>query len=228
MFQDNDCVLVIAPHADDEVIGCGATIAKLASNGHEVHVLVLTNASIGAPEHFTPNMIDSIRAEAVESHRILGVKETLFSDLPAPALDQYPSYKIADLIYSCLVKIRPKVVFIPSYSDLHLDHVITHRASLVALRAGRGIDVPVVLSYEVLSETDCYGASLPRPFSPNFFVDVTDYIEKKIEAFSAFKSQIQAYPNSRSIESVRALAQSRGAPNAIEFAESFFVEKIIS
>ena len=78
-------VLVIAPHADDEVLGCGATISKLSKAGCNVYVLISTNASVGAPELFGPDIIRQVRSEALEAHKLLGVKETTFLELPAPA-----------------------------------------------------------------------------------------------------------------------------------------------
>lgn len=91
-------ILVIAPHADDEVIGCGATIAKVCAEGDEVYVLICTNASVGAPELFSADIIKQIRSEALEAHRVLGVKETFFLEFPAPVLDQYPRYKMSNEI----------------------------------------------------------------------------------------------------------------------------------
>ena len=101
-------ILVIAPHADDEVLGCGATMAKLANQGNNVYVLIATNASIGAPELFGPEIIRQVRSEALEAHKLLGIKETAFLELPAPALDQYPRYKIANEIASVIRRLSQR------------------------------------------------------------------------------------------------------------------------
>ena len=89
-------VLVIAPHADDEILGCGGTISKHIEQGDSVYVAVMTNASIGAPELFNEEQIKETREEAKRSHKYLGIKETFFFDFPAPQLEQYPQYKIAN------------------------------------------------------------------------------------------------------------------------------------
>ena len=81
-------ILVIAPHADDEVLGCGGTIKKKAREGDEVYVLIMTNAHVGAPELFSENLISRVRGEALKAHVLLGVKQTVFFDFPAPVLDQ--------------------------------------------------------------------------------------------------------------------------------------------
>ena len=88
-------ILIIAPHADDELLGCGATIAKKIDNGDNVYVLVMTNAHIGAPELFSEDNIYTVRAEAKKAHAFLGIKETVFLDFPAPKLDQHPSYQMS-------------------------------------------------------------------------------------------------------------------------------------
>ena len=91
-------ILVIAPHADDEVLGCGATMAKACANGDEVYVLICTNASVGAPELFSEDIIKQIRKEAVTAHKLIGIMETFFLEFPAPVLDQYPRYKMSNEI----------------------------------------------------------------------------------------------------------------------------------
>ena len=87
-------ILVVAPHADDEVIGCGGIIAKYAKRGYNVYVAIMTNAHLGAPELFSADMITKVRKESKMAHKILGVKETFFYDFPAPKLDTTPSYQI--------------------------------------------------------------------------------------------------------------------------------------
>ena len=89
MFKN---ILVVAPHADDEILGCGATIYKMIQEGHNVYVLIMTNASKSDPNIFPEKGIQRVRTEALEAHRLLGVKQTFFFDFPAPALDQYPGY----------------------------------------------------------------------------------------------------------------------------------------
>lgn len=217
-------ILVIAPHADDEVLGCGATMAKLAHQGNNVYVLIATNASIGAPELFGPEIISQVRSEALNAHKMLGVKETAFLELPAPALDQYPRYKMANEIASVIRKFNIEVVFIPHRGDCHKDHTIIHECAMVACRPLANSTVKEVYAYETLSETE-WGEPVPSDFFvPTKYVTFSEEeFEIKLKAMSCFKSQLYAFPASRSLEAIEALAKFRGATVSKMRAESFEV-----
>jgi LmbE family N-acetylglucosaminyl deacetylase len=220
-------ILVIAPHADDEVLGCGATIAKLASLGNEIHILVATNAHIGAPEIASAKGIERVRNEALEAHKILGVKETHFEDFPAPALNAYPEFKISVAIAKLLEKIKPDILFLPHPGDLHQDHKAIYRAALVAARPQGNYSIKEIYCYETLSETEWAPYQGDNFFKPNYFIDVTNFIEKKLEAMKCFNSQLKVFPHSRSIETIMALSTLRGNTVGVKNAESFEVERII-
>ena len=147
-------ILVVAPHADDEVLGCGGTIAKHTRLGGTVYVAIMTNAAVGAPELFGFDGIDAVRVEAIKAHKILGVKETLFYDFPAPQLDQYPQYKIANALSALIKEKNIDTLYIPHKGDLHLDHGVIYNASLVAARPLPGQSIRHIYAYETLSETE--------------------------------------------------------------------------
>ena len=217
-------ILVIAPHADDEVLGCGATMAKACAKGDEVFVLICTNASVGAPELFSAELIKQIRSEAVTAHRLIGIKETFFLDFPAPALDQYPRYKMSNDISAVIRKIGADTVYIPHRGDCHKDHAIIHECAMVASRPLANCTVKHVYAYETLSETE-WG----EPIAADFFVPVkyhtfsVDEFQKKLDAMSCFKSQLYPFPASRSLEAIEALAKYRGCTISAERAEAFEV-----
>lgn len=217
-------ILVIAPHADDEVLGCGATMAKACEKGDEVFVLICTNASVGAPELFSVELIKQIRSEAVASHRLIGIKETFFLDFPAPALDQHPRYKMSNEISAIIRKIGADTVYIPHRGDCHKDHAIIHECAMVACRPLANCTVKHVYAYETLSETE-WG----EPIAADFFVPVkynifsVDEFLKKLDAMSCFKSQLYPFPASRSLEAIEALAKYRGCTVSAERAEAFEV-----
>lgn len=221
-------ILVIAPHADDEILGCGATIAKYVSSGDEVSVLIATDAHIGAPELFTRERVDTVRKEALDAHQLLGIKETRFLDFPAPALDVHPSYKMANAILEIIKDVRPDTLYIPFPGDIHLDHFIIHRASIVAARPQGNYTVKNIFCYETLSETEWASSHGANSFFPNCFVDVSNCFSKKLDAMRCFKSQLRGFPHSRSIEALEALAKFRGATIGVERAESFSIERVIS
>ena len=217
-------ILVIAPHADDEVLGCGATMAKACTNGDEVFVLICTNASVGAPELFSAELIKQIRSEAVTAHRLIGVKETFFLEFPAPALDQFPRYKMSNEISAIIKKIGADTVYIPHRGDCHKDHTIIHECAMVACRPLANCSVKHVYAYETLSETE-WG----EPVAADFFVPVkyitftNEEFQKKLDAMSCFKSQLYPFPASRSLEAIEALAKYRGCTVSAERAEAFEV-----
>lgn len=217
-------ILVIAPHADDEVLGCGATMAKACAKGDEVFVLICTNASVGAPELFSAELIKQIRNEAVTAHRLIGIKETFFLDFPAPALDQYPRYKMSNEISAVIRKIGADTVYFPHRGDCHKDHAIIHECAMVACRPLANCSVKHVYAYETLSETE-WG----EPVAADFFVPVkyitftNEEFQKKLDAMSCFKSQLYPFPASRSLEAIEALAKYRGCTVSAERAEAFEV-----
>lgn len=219
--------LVIAPHADDEILGCGATIAKLSAEGNEVYVLIVTNASIGAPELYSTQDIDKVRKEAKEAHKILGVKDTFFMDFPAPRLDTFPSYKISKEISKLFDKLKPEIIFIPGLGDLHLDHAVLYRSCLVSARPINNCTVKKIYVYETLSETNWAPLQGNQTFIPNVYIDTTNFFHKKLEAMQCFKNQIKVYPHCRSLEAIEALAQYRGSTVGLTYAEAFMTERVI-
>lgn len=216
--------LIIAPHADDEVLGCGATIGRLAEQGNNVYVLIATNASVGAPELFSPDLIRLIRTEALTAHELLGVRETIFLEFPAPALDQYPRYKMANEIASVIRKYSIDTVYIPHRGDCHLDHRIIHECAMVACRPIANSTVKAVYAYETLSETEWGEPMSSEAFVPTKYVSFSeDEFNIKLKAMSCFKTQLYDFPASRSLEAIEALAKYRGATVSKMRAESFEV-----
>ena len=217
-------ILIIAPHADDEVLGCGATMAKEAANGNNVHVLICTNAHVGAPELFSEDIIQTIRAEALLAHKVLGVCQTHFLELPAPQLDQFPRYKIANQIGEVIRNLDIDTVYIPHRGDCHKDHEVIHDCAMVACRPLAGIKVKRVYSYETMSETEWGNPTPTSAFIPvkyNIFME--SEFDKKLQAMSCFKSQLQTFPSPRSPEALEALAMYRGATVSSPRAEAFMV-----
>lgn len=217
-------VLFIAPHADDEIIGCGATMYKLVQQGCSVFVLISTNASIGAPELFSSELIQRVRDEAKKAHRILGVAKTLFLDLPAPAMDQYPIYKVANDFVRVIRDLEIDTVFIPHRGDCHKDHRVVHDAAMVACRPLANSTVKRVYAYETMSETEWGEPISSESFIPTKFICFTEEeYSKKLEAMSQYQCQLYEFPAARSLEAIEALAKYRGATISRVRAEAFEV-----
>ena len=211
-------VLVIAPHPDDEVLGAGGTIAKHAAQGDDVYVAIVTK---GCQPIFSDESVQKVRAECIEADSLLGVKKTIFMDFPAAMIETVPRYELNDAFIKLIKNIAPQQVYIPHRGDMQLDHKMVVDAAMVALRPKYKHVPQKILSYETLSET---GWDIPNPtneFIPNVYNDISEFLNKKIEAMKAFSSQLADFPNARSIESIKALANYRGATVSLNAAEAF-------
>ena len=210
-------VLIVAPHPDDEVLGCGGTIARHVAQGDEVHVAIVTR---GIPELFPPEVIEGTRGEMRAAHKLLGISQTHEMDFPAPRTDTVAIHLVADQVRRVVRDVKAETVYLPHYGDMHHEHGIVYTAGLVACRPTHS-PVKRVLTYEVLSETD-WGPSRPdQAFVPNVFIDVTPFLQKKLDAMRCFKSQLHAPPAPRSIQALTALANYRGSTVGVEAAEAF-------
>lgn len=217
--------LVIAPHPDDEVLGCGGTIARLADSGQEVHVAIVTR---GYEPAFSAEGVEQVRGELAEAHKILGVAQCHFLDLPAAALDTLPGADINAAIGKLVQTISPDTLFLPFLGDVHRDHQLVFNAGLVAARP-RGPDVPRrIYAYETLSETNWAAPGISETFAPNVFFDVSETIERKLNAFARFESQVKPFPDERSLKTIEALATVRGSTVYVASAEAFVLIREIS
>ena len=210
--------LVIAPHADDEVLGCGGVLARLAAEGAETQVAIVTQ---GGPPRFDPERADVVRAEALAAHRLLGVAHTHFIGLPAAELDRVPHAELNEALRRIVAEAAPDTLFLPFVGDLHLDHQLVFRSALVAARPAQREFPMRLYAYETLSETNWHAAYVTPGFLPNTFIDIGAYLERKLDAFRCFRSQVQAFPHERSIDALRALAVCRGAAVHRGAAEAF-------
>jgi len=216
-------ILVFAPHPDDEVLGCGATIAKYNRAGHEVYLCIATKAY--EPE-WSAEYIKAAREQAEESAHILGIEKTYFLDLLTVKLDAMPQKDLNDAVSRVVDEVRPDVLYVPFKGDINKDHRLIFEAALVAARPKSGYNVKRILSYEVLSETD-WSSSL-QAFIPNKYEDVTQDIGVKLEALKAYKSELRQPPHPRSLEIVESLAKKRGSEAGVGFAEAFMLIREVS
>lgn len=222
--RDFGRVLVLAPHPDDEVLGAGGTIARVAAEGGEVIVAVVT---IGHPPAFDAESVAKVRAEALLAHEDLGVAETMWLDQPAAALADQPHAALNDLVGSVVREVRPATILAPFLGDIHRDHQAVFHAAMVAARP-HGPDYPArILAYETLSETNWNAPYLTPGFVPTLFVDVSATLERKLSAMRRFASQVRPPPHERSLEALQALARLRGATVHRVAAEAFVVVRHI-
>lgn len=218
-------ILVVAPHPDDEVLGAGGVIKKNSELGNEVYVLVITK---GSPKYYPDYKVQNVRQEALEAHKILGVKETVFLDFLAPELDITPKAHISDSIYTYLSKWKITDMYVPHRGDIHVDHKIVFEAALVAARPKNSYTVKNIYAYETLSETEWAAPFSDDAFIPKHFVNISDTISYKLKALACFKSQMQDFPSIRSIDCIDSIAKYRGATVGFERAEAFMTIRTIT
>lgn len=212
-------IVVIAPHPDDEVLGCGGTITRLSSEGHSVYVLIVTK---GTEPMFPAEGTLQSRKDAIEAHNMLGVQETVFFDkFPAALLDTIPHSELNKAIRMEIERLTPDVLFVPFPGDIHIDHRIVFESSLVSCRPNGGFIPRIIFAYETLSETNWNAPFITPRFEPNTFIDIYKYLEIKVNAFLSYSSEVRLFPNERSVEAIRALAKHRGATVNYHAAEAF-------
>lgn len=218
--------LIIAPHADDELLGCGGTALKRMKAGVEVAWLLAT--SINEKDGYTKSKVEQ-RKKEIEEVRIglnIKIENLFFLDLPPAKIDQYPKSQIIQKISNIFTLFRPEEIFIPYSFDIHSDHRIMFEAIIACTKWFRYPYLKRILAYETLSETDF--VITPGPiFRPNYFVDITNEIEKKLELLKIYNSEIAEHPFPRSIVTIASLAKIRGAQSGFNSAEAFELLKEI-
>lgn len=224
-------LLVIAPHADDETLGVGGTIARMSSEGHHVIVAILTGHGKTKNPVGPKSLWDTVRKEALLAHKIIGVKKTIFRELPAVLLPDQPIYLINQVVKEVIAEVSPEILYIPFIYDLHRDHRELVYACNVAWRPSstHGKKIKEIYMYETLSETHWNIEPFEMSFSPNTYVDISGpYMEKKINALKSYKSQMRFFPDGRSIEAIDILSKYRGVSIGVSAAEAFVqIRKII-
>jgi LmbE family N-acetylglucosaminyl deacetylase len=213
-------VLVIAPHPDDEVLGCGGTMIKHVSEGDEVYLCVVTKAY---PPEWPEDEIRERRDEVLKVNNILGTKKTYFLDLPTVKLDTIPQKELNEAIAKVINKLQPEIVYIPHGGDVNSDHRLVFEAAMVAIRPRPALAIRKVLCYETLSETEWAAPLAENAFMPNLYVDISGVLATKLKAMSEYKSELKEFPHPRSLEAISALAKIRGATIGVKAAEAFML-----
>jgi LmbE family N-acetylglucosaminyl deacetylase len=216
-------ILVVAAHPDDEVLGCGGTISKHVSAGHDVYCLILgegiTSRYIQPGQSKTE--LDQLKAEAEEAARIIGTREVFFRDFPDNRFDTVPLLSIVKAIEEVKLQIRPNVVYTHHHGDLNIDHQITFQAVLTACRPAKDETVKEIYSFEIPSSTEWNAPQLHSYFMPNVFVDISATLDKKLEALGAYRSEMRPYPHPRSPEALRSIASRWGSVAGCSASEAF-------
>ena len=223
----NARLLVIAPHADDEVLGCGGLISKIKSVGGKVFVLIF---NVGSIEKYNNKKFTDLRKkEAASAMKFLKVDryDTIF-DSPNDNryLDAKPLHELISKIETeskvSLAKIKPTIVAIPSINSHHQDHIHIFKACIAALRPLNKPIADFVISYEA-PEHSRWSAS--GVFQPNLYIDIEKHLTRKISAFYKYKSQIRI--GGRDKHTIKNHAEYRGKEAGRKVCEAYFVHRLI-
>jgi len=217
-------ILVIAAHPDDELLGCGGTIARMSKEGHDISIAILGEGITSRyllREDADKKMIHNLYEHSNQVAKLLGAKNLQTFNLPDNRFDTIPLLDIVKILERYIEKIRPDCIYTHHSADLNLDHVLTNRATLIATRPLENSSVKTVLSYEVPSSTEWAFHTTGPGFQPNIFVDVTKTIDTKIEAMEIYDGETREYPHPRSSESLRAIARRWGSVSGLKTAEAF-------
>lgn len=220
-------ILVIASHPDDEVIGCGASIARHVYEGDDVGVITLTNGVASREGAASADALNRLNA-AENAMSSLGATWLGSGDFPDNKIDSVPLIEVVKFIESFKKSFYPDIIYVHSPTDLNIDHRIAASATLTAYRPQPNELYSEIRFFEIASSTDFTVKQLENKFEPNLFINIDDFWSKKLEALKFYDMEMRPSPHSRSYEKLRSLAEYRGAQSGIALAEAFeVVRKII-
>jgi len=218
-------VMVVAAHPDDEVLGCGGTIARHVAEGDVVHVVFMTSG-VGSRKSRLAKEIEERNKSRDKALKILGVSSAHSFDFPDNKMDSLPLLDIVQPLESLLDKVRPSIVYTHHYGDLNVDHRVTHQAVITASRPLPQSFVREVYAFEVISSTEWFFGR-ENIFIPNVFVDISDYVDTKQKAIRAYDFEMRDPPHSRSYQHLKSLTEHRGFSVGLNMSESFFLLRML-
>ncbi|MGH2896179.1 MAG: PIG-L deacetylase family protein [Solirubrobacteraceae bacterium] len=221
---------MIAAHPDDEVLGAGGTIARLANEGEEVYIAILgegLTSRSGARASTGREQLTALKSDSARAAERLGAADLFLYDLPDNRFDTVPLLDVVKIVEGLVQKIAPHTIYTHHAGDLNIDHGVIHRAVMTATRpTGDGV-VSTVYAFEVPSSTEWSFGQVAPAFRPSVFVDIADTIDAKVQAMELYTSERRPFPHPRSPEALRALATVRGAAAGVHAAEAFELARTI-
>lgn len=218
-------VIVISAHPDDEVLGAGGAILKHVADGDQVYWLITTN--ISEAKGFPDEMVSERQREIKQVEELLGITKTFLLNYPTMTLSSSTVNDMVPEISKVFKEVEPEIVYCLNRSDAHSDHRFTFDAAMACTKSFRYPFIKKVLLYECLSETEFAPALQEKVFLPNYYVDISNYLDKKLKAMNIYASELGEHPFPRSERNIKALATFRGAIAGVEYAEAFQLIKFI-
>ena len=218
-------IVVISAHPDDEILGVGGTLLKHKKNGDKIYWLITTN--IFENQGFSKERIISRQKEIKKISEALSVEKVFMLNYPTMSLSTSTLIEMVPKISKIFIEIEPEIVYCLNRSDAHSDHRITFDAVMACTKSFRYPFIKQVLMYECISETE-FAPQLPeKVFIPNYFVDISSFLEEKMNLMKIYESELGNHPFPRSLKNIEALATFRGASVGVEYAEAFQLIKYI-
>jgi N-acetylglucosamine malate deacetylase 1 len=211
-------VLIVAPHPDDETLGCGGTLLKHKKAGDEVHWVIMTD--MDAKDGWSAAKIANRETQIKAVAQAYGFKQVHRLGFAAAHLDAIEFGKVIQTVSALLQKVQPAIVYLPNRLDVHSDHRVTFDAFWGACKTFRAPFVKTIYSYETLSETE-FSLAGSKAFEPRVFVDISDFLEQKLKIMKLYKEEIMSGNKPRSLEALKALACLRGSRCGTKYAEAF-------
>ena len=218
-------IVVISAHPDDEILGVGGTLLKHKKNEDKIYWLITTN--IFENQGFSKQRISNRQKEIKKISEALSVEKVFMLNYPTMSLSTSTLIEMVPKISKIFIEIEPEIVYCLNRSDAHSDHRITFDAVMACTKSFRYPFIKQVLMYECISETE-FAPQLPeKVFIPNYFVDISSFLEEKMNLMKIYESELGKHPFPRSLKNIEALATFRGASVGVEYAEAFQLIKYI-
>lgn len=218
-------VIVISAHPDDETLGVGGTLLKHKAQGDEIYWLILTE--ISTDQGYVSNQIKMREKEIEQVAQLFGFIKTFQLKYRTATLSHLNVPEMIQKITQIFQEIQPEIIYTPNRSDAHSDHRVLFDAVIACTKSFRHPYIKQVLMYECISETEFAPALPEKVFIPNYFVDISPYLEQKTTIMKVFNSELGEHPFPRSIENIKALAHFRGAIAGVYYAEAFQLLKYL-
>ncbi|WP_061298540.1 PIG-L deacetylase family protein [Leptospira borgpetersenii] len=224
----NKKILTVAAHPDDEILGCGATMARLSEEGYEIHILILAEGLTSREDTRDRNSklkeLSELAQIASKASEIIGAKSIEVFDFPDNRMDSIDRLDIIKVVERKIEEIQPEIIFTHFKNDLNIDHRVTSDAVITACRPYPKQVVKELYFFEVPSSTEWQVGNQSETFNPNYFVSINEtQMKKKIDALKVYQSEMREFPHARSIEAINVLVNWRGASIGVSMAESFVV-----
>lgn len=214
-------VLFVSVHPDDESFGCGGTILKHKNKGDSINWLNLTARTKDHPGGFNEERYQKRVALTRRIADSYGFERFHNLELQTGLLDTYSLFELVNRIDSVISEVEPEIIYLPNRSDVHTDHRIGFTAVYSTTKSFRKPYIKQILMYETLSETEFAPAVPESMFTPNTYVDITDYMARKLEIVRMYDTELMPAPMPRSEYAIKSLAGYRESRIGVRYAEAF-------